>query len=53
MSYASIAKAATNAQLRLRLAACIAQEGGAGASLETGALMRADSIQWQCASEPG
>lgn len=53
MSYTSIAQTATNAQLRLRIAACIAQEGGAGETLQTGALMRADQMQWQCAAEPG
>lgn len=53
MSYASIANAATNSALRVRIAACIAQEGGAGVTLESGALMRADQVQWQCASEPG
>lgn len=53
MSYSSIAAAAQDAQLRLRIAACVAQEGHAGQTLQTGALMRADSLQWQCCAEPG
>ena len=53
MSYRAIALAATDQQLRLRLAACVAQEGGAGYTLRTGALFVADAIQWQCCAEPG
>ena len=53
MSYKDIAQAARDGSLRLRIAACIAQEGKAGDTLQTGALARADSIQWQCCGEPG
>lgn len=53
MSYSAIADAATDPHLRVRLAACVAQEGGAGYTMATGALMRADAIQWQCCAEPG
>lgn len=53
MSYSAIADAARNTQLRLRIAACVAKEGHAGLTLETGALMKADSIQWQCCAQPG
>lgn len=53
MSYSSIAQAAVSSSLRVRIAACVAQEGHAGLTLQTGALMQADSIQWQCCAEPG
>ena len=53
MSYWLIAQAARDTSLRLRIAACIAQEGGAGDTLQTGAMARADAIQWQCCGEPG
>lgn len=53
MSYATIAQAARDTSLRLRIAACIAQEGKAGDTLQTGAMARADAIQWQCCAEPG
>ena len=53
MSYLSISQAATDPQLRVRIAACIAQEGAIGTSIQEGALYKADTIQWQCAAEPG
>ena len=53
MSYASIAQAAVSGSLRYRIAACIAQEGGAGDTLQTSALGCADQIMWQCCAEPG
>jgi hypothetical protein len=53
MSYRSIADAATDPALRARIAACIAEQGFAGDTLQTGALSTADKIQWQVCAEPG
>ena len=53
MSYETVAQCATDPQMRLRIAAAIAQEDAVGTTAQTGALYQADKIQWQCASEPG
>jgi hypothetical protein len=53
MSYQSIARAASDAALRQRIAACVAEQGHAGDTLQTGALATADAIQWQVCAEPG
>lgn len=50
MSYNAIAQAAQDQHLRLRIAACIAQEAPGSA---THPIAHADAIQWQIAATPG
>lgn len=50
MSYSSIAAAAQDQALRLRIAACVAQEAPDDPRHP---IPHADAIQWQCCAEPG
>lgn len=50
MTYTAIAQAAQDQHLRLRIAACIAQERPQDAAHP---IAHADAIQWQVAASPG
>ena len=50
MSYTSIALAAQDQDLRVRIGACVAQEYPSNPSHPT---VYADQIQWLCCGEPG
>ena len=50
MSYNSIAAAAQDQALRLRIAACVAQEAPDDPRHP---IAHTDAIQWQCCAEPG